>query len=246
MTRRVSVEWPDAAPFAGRDGRPIRLLATSDEVDSALEHLVNRAGLGQLDGVIGCGDLSPAWLAFLADAFRVPLVYVRGNHDRGGGWEQERPNAPRPMESGTLTDLAGIQIGGLEWPGVAQRGNERHPRRAWLDALRLAWRWLVRRLRRGQRPLVVISHAPPTGFGDAPRDPYHMGFDAYRWLLDRLRPPLWLHGHTTAASVEDLECRCRETKLVNVTGAVLVELTPPGTTTNGGWAGQSAQQKERA
>ena len=229
MTRRVTVEWPDPALFADRNGRPIRFLATSDEVDPALEHVVNRASLGQLDGVIGCGDLSPAWLAFLADAFGVPLLYVRGNHDRGGGWEQERPNAPGPMDSGTLTYLAGIPIGGLEWPGVGQPGNERHPRRAWLDALRLAWHWFVARRRRGVRVPMVISHAPPTGFGDAPRDPYHMGFDAYRWLLDRLRPPVWLHGHTTTASVEDLVSQCRNTTLVNVTGAVLLQLVPPGT-----------------
>ena len=239
MIRRVTVGWPDATPFADRDRRPIRFLATSDEVDAALENDVNRAALGQLDGVIGCGDLSPAWLAFLADAFRVPLVYVRGNHDRGGGWEEERPNAPRPMESGTLTYLAGIPIGGLEWPGVGEPGNARHPRRAWLDALRLALRWFLA-LRRGRpRVAIVISHAPPTGFGDAPRDPYHMGFDAYRWLLDRLQPPVWLHGHTTAASVEDLVSRCRGTTLVNVTGAVLVMLVPPGT--NGGDRAASGQ-----
>jgi hypothetical protein len=229
MTRRLTVEWPDPAPFEDRNGRPIRLLATSDEVDSGLEHAVNRAGLNPLDGVIGCGDLSPAWLAFLADAFGVPLVYVRGNHDRGGGWEQERPHAPGPMASGTLTQLAGIPVGGLEWPGVAQPGNARHTRRAWLDAFGLAWRWFVAGRRRGARVPMIISHAPPTGFGDAPRDAFHMGFDAYRWLLDHVKPPLWLHGHTTAASVEDLTCRCRNTTLVNVTGAVLLELLPPGT-----------------
>ena len=226
MTRRVTVEWPDPEPFAGRDGRPIRLLATSDEIDPALEHDVNRNALGQLDAVIGCGDLSPTWLGFLADAFAVPLVYVRGNHDRGGGWDEERTSAARPLPTGTLTSIAGIPVGGLEWPGVEKRGNARHPRYAWLDVLRLARSWFLARLRGNPQSLIVISHAPPTGFGDAPRDPYHAGFDAYRWLLDRLAPPLWLHGHTTAALVEDLVCRCGASTLVNVTGAVLVELTP--------------------
>jgi len=31
MTRRLSVTWPDPAPFAPRDGRPIRILADSDQ-----------------------------------------------------------------------------------------------------------------------------------------------------------------------------------------------------------------------
>jgi hypothetical protein len=46
-------------------------------------------------------------------------------------------------------------------------------------------------------------------------------------LLERLRPPLWLHGHTTTASVPSLVVQAGPTTVVNVTGAVLVELTPP-------------------
>src|SRR5205814_8813234 len=94
--------------------------------------------LGHLDDAIGCGDRSPEWLAFLADAFGAPLVYVRGNHDRGGGWEEERRVVPRPLETGGSTRLAGIPIAGLAWPGVERQGNERHPGLAWLDALRVA------------------------------------------------------------------------------------------------------------
>ena len=72
----------------------------------------------------------------------------------------------------------------------------------------------------------MISHAAPEGSGDAP-DLYHRGFRAYRMLLERLRPPLWLHGHTTTASVPSLVVQAGPTTVVNVTGAVLVELTPP-------------------
>ena len=231
MIRRLRVPWPDAAPFANRSGRPIRFLATSDEVDPALEHAVNRSAVGQLDGVIGCGDLAPEWLAFLADAFGVPLVYVRGNHDRGGGWEEEKPIAPRPLKAGGTTSLAGIAVAGLEWPGLERLGNERHSGLAWRDALRLARRALVARLSGRTGPLLVISHAPPAGAGDTPADPYHAGFGAYRWLMDRLRPPVWLHGHTTTASVPALLVHAGPTTLVNVTGAVVLELVPPESTT---------------
>jgi Icc-related predicted phosphoesterase len=233
VIRRVRIDWPDRRPFADRDDRPIRFLAASDEVDKALEQEVNRSALGHLDGVIGCGDLSPEWLAFLADAFGAPLVYVRGNHDRGGGWEEERRVAPRPLETGGSTRLAGIRIAGLAWPGVERQGNERHPGLAWLDALRVARRSLVAALTGRGQPVVVISHAPPAGAGDAPADPYHAGFGAYRWLLDRLRPPVWLHGHTTVASVPSLLVHNGSTTLVNVTGAVLLEIVPPGSNGRG-------------
>jgi Icc-related predicted phosphoesterase len=86
----------------------------------------------------------------------------------------------------------------------------------------------MRRATGRSEPLLVISHAPPEGAGDAPADAYHVGFAGYRWLLHRLRPPLWLHGHTTTASVPALVEHAGATTLVNVTGAVLVELRSSG------------------
>jgi hypothetical protein len=47
--------------------------------------------------------------------------------------------------------------------------------------------------------------------------------------LDSLQPPLWLHGHSTVAAVPALSLDVRSTRMVNVTGAVLVELVPPAT-----------------
>jgi len=226
MIRRFRLVWPDRRPFAGREGRPIRFLAASDETDPALEHEVNRTALGPIDGVIGCGDLEPDWLSFLADAFQAPLVYVRGNHDRGGAWEA-RHGVPVPLGPGDGTRLAGIAIAGLEWPGVSERSNQRSGGLAWSHALRVALRAVTARLRGRAEPFLVISHAPPAGAGDAATDAYHVGFPAYRWLMDRLHPPLWLHGHTTTASVTALEAVVGPTTLVNVTGAVLVELVPP-------------------
>ena len=64
------------------------------------------------------------------------------------------------------------------------------------------------------------------GVGDAP-DAYHVGFPAYRWLLDRLAPPVWLHGHTTTASVKRLVERSGRTVVANATGALVIELVTP-------------------
>ena len=74
--------------------------------------------------------------------------------------------------------------------------------------------------------VLVVSHAPPRDVNDD-HDRAHRGFTAFRWLVRRLRPPLWLHGHVTTASVPALRVDVAETTLVNVTGSVLVELLPP-------------------
>ena len=220
MTRRFTVRWPDPGPFAGRDGRPIRLLAASDEPDHTLENPSNRARLGPIDGIVGCGDLEPDWLAFLGDALGAPMAYVLGNHDRGLAWSAAQ-HVPDPLPSGTTAMLAGLRLVALPWPTAGSAGNVRDEGAAWRQSLRAGARLLF-----GRRPLLFVSHVPPLGAGDGP-DAYHRGFAGYRWLLNRTHPPLWLHGHVTTASVPTLRVDVGETMLVNVTGSVLVEVLPP-------------------
>ncbi|HET7676920.1 MAG TPA: metallophosphoesterase [Candidatus Limnocylindrales bacterium] len=222
MIRRVEVAWPDARPFAARGGRPIRMLAASDELDPALDHPRNRAELGELDLVVGCGDLEPDYLAFLGDAFGVPLLHVRGNHDRGIAWGTAERIVPEALPDGRIVEEASLSVAGLSWPGPADGRAVRDDLGAWRQVLPLALR-AVRR-----PPLLVLSHVPPRGLGDDLHDPFHAGFGAYRWLLERARPPLWLHGHTHCRPSRDRVERHGRTTLVNVTGAVLVELRPPG------------------
>jgi hypothetical protein len=222
MTRRVSLVWPNPRPFRGRGGGPIRILAASDEHDPALDHAANRDALGRIDLVVGCGDLSPEYLTFIGDAFPAPLVYVRGNHDHGGPWPalEQLPVATAGIDDQTLP---GVSLLGLPWPAVSRGIARRDERAAWRQVLggvglRLLWP--------GSAAWLVFSHAPPHDAGDTPDDPYHVGFAAYRTVLDRLRPRLWLHGHTTRAASPAPLVNHGPTTLVNVTGSVLVELRP--------------------
>ena len=87
------------------NSRPIRLLAVSDEVERAFDFEANRDALTPIDAILGAGDLKPEYLDFLANAFSVPLLYVLGNHDRGGGWNEEKHHVPEPMD-GAWHDVA--------------------------------------------------------------------------------------------------------------------------------------------
>lgn len=228
MTGFLSLEWPDVRPFARRRGRPIRLLAVSDEPDPALESEATREALSPVDIVVGCGDLEPSNMGFLADAFAAPLVYVRGNHDVGRGWQAERHLLPDPLPDGRIREEEGLRF--LPFSGSPQYAPHGRPgveqQVSGLDMWwRVFWSWPGAAL---QRPLLVITHAAPRGLNDA-ADQAHRGFTSFRWLRDRLRPPLWLHGHTALVrrGLDDRTQRHRETLLVNVTGAMLIELLPP-------------------
>jgi uncharacterized protein len=218
MIRRLAIDAPR------RHGvtldRPLRLLAVSDEPERALAEERNRSALEPIDAVLGCGDLEPDYLAFVADAFCVPLLYVRGNHDWGAAWDASH-QAPLPLD-GRFERVGGLTIAGLAWPTAIRGRAERDESDAWLQAVGVAGRSLLRR----QRPQIIISHAPPQGAGDA-ADAYHRGFAGYRWLCRRLRPMLWLHGHTTVASSRHWRTTLGPTELVNTTGAVMIEIRPP-------------------
>lgn len=230
MTGRLRVVWPDPAPFVGRDGEPIRILAISDEPDPALDSPSTRDGLGPIDLIIGAGDLQPEYLSFVTDAFGVPLRYVRGNHDVGAAWRHtERATLPEPMPDGTVITECGVRLIGFSGsPVYSGRGHEVSGWRMWTTAMRA---WLGAR---GVRPLLVVSHAPPRDVNDDD-DLAHRGFPAFRWFAKQLAPPLWLHGHTALVrrGIDDRCARLGETLVFNCTGATLVELHAPGPMADG-------------
>ena len=126
MTRTLTVVWPDPKAFEGRDGAPIRLLAVSDDVDPALDYAINRDKIGRVDAIVGAGDLEPSYLGFLGDAFGAQVAYIRGNHDRGGHWEETLLAAPHPLSSGQLVEVEGITVAPFEWPGLRHDGATRN------------------------------------------------------------------------------------------------------------------------
>jgi hypothetical protein len=224
VTKHLQLAWPDPALFATRGGRPVRILALSDEVEPSIESPTAVESLGPVDFIVGAGDLGPEYLDRVAHRFNAPLLFVRGNHDAGIAWRNVAPLLlPEPLPDGRPVTEAEIRIVGFSGSPVYTGGPMQvHGLDMWLRVLPA---WLRAR---GRRPLLVVTHAAPRGLGDADDLP-HRGFTAFRWLLDRLKPPLWLHGHTALVR-RGLDERCvrhEGTLLYNCTGATLIELLPP-------------------
>ena len=225
MTDRLTLRWPDPAPFVARDGDPIRILAVSDEPDPTLDSAVTRNRIGTVDLVIGAGDLEPDYLSFVTDAFGdAPLRYIRGNHDVGAAWSAtRRALLPEPMRDGHVVEEAGLRLLGFSGsPVYNDRGMQVSALGMWLRVLRSS------SAAQRARPVLVVTHAPPRDMNDD-NDRAHRGFTAFRWLVGRVAPPLWLHGHTALVrrGIDDRCTRHNGTLFYNCTGATLIELHPP-------------------
>jgi hypothetical protein len=228
-----------------------RVLAVSDEVD---EGLCADPGLARdAELILACGDLPFDYLDYLMNALDVPLVFVPGNHDPDiSGYRASRsgltlraglPTSPpwpagAACADGRVVDAAGLRLAGLGGspryrPGPNQYTERQQRRRARAMGRRAAWR----KRRDGKGVDVLLTHAPPRGFGDGDDAP-HQGFAALLPLVARLQPALLLHGHVAVYGPAATDRRLGGTIVRNVTGRHLFDVEPGGQpipAAEGGW-----------
>ena len=161
----------------------------------------------------------------MADAFHAPLRYVRGNHDVGPAWAHtERKLLPEPMRDGEI-DQRGDRLrlmGFSGSPRYNQRGMQVSAIGMWAKVVS-SWP-RARRARADHR-----RHPCAAARRERRRRPRASRLPAFRWLVDRIAPPLWLHGHTALVrrGIDDRMAAHNGTTFYNCTGATLVELMPP-------------------
>ena len=165
----------------------MKLLLLSDVESPYLWDYYRPGRLAEYDLMLSCGDLKASYLSFLVTMGRSRLLYVRGNHDAN-----YRTNPPEGCEciEDKLVTVNGLRIlglgGSLWYNGGANQYTERQMRRR-------LWRagWAVRRAGGVD---IVLTHAPPRGYGDA-EDAAHRGFECFEDFLNKYEPKYLVHGH---------------------------------------------------
>ena len=61
----------------------MKILVIADEESQKIWDFFRKEDYADIDLVISCGDLKADYLSFLASFSKVPILYVRGNHDDG-------------------------------------------------------------------------------------------------------------------------------------------------------------------
>ena len=196
----------------------MRILTVSDVIDVSLYPDLDADRFLSIDLVLACGDLPPEYLSFLVDALKVPLYYVRGNHDIR--YDTKPPMGACSAHS-KVVQFRGVNILGLDgshwYNGGPNQYTEWQMRFMVLRMLPSIWR-------RGGID-IIMTHASPRFIHDA-EDPCHRGFGVYRWLIRRFQPQYFIHGHIHRHFNDDSEriTRIGSTRVVNAYGFYQIEI----------------------
>ena len=196
----------------------MKVLVISDRESPYLWDHYQPGRLKEYDLILSCGDLKSSYLSFLVTMGRAPLLYVHGNHDTH--YEQSPPEGCDCIDDVIYT-YQGLRILGLG--GCPEYNGGRHQYTEKQMELRIRKLWW--KLKRSGGVDIVVTHAPPTGYGDG--DDYaHRGFDCFLPLLEKYKPKYLIHGHVHLNYGADIsrELVCGETKIINAYERYILEI----------------------
>lgn len=178
----------------------MKILALSDRVvDTVYSPRVVEL-YGDVDLIIGCGDLPYYYLEYVATMLPARVVYVYGNHDnsqyKSDGRVVTAPEGCTSLEDRVM-DLNGVTLAGL---GGSMRYNREGSHQYTEDQMRarvagLAPSLVAQRVTKGRALDILVTHSPPLGIHDG-EDLPHRGFKGLLTLMRYARPKFMLHGHT--------------------------------------------------
>lgn len=213
----------------------MKILALSDEVVEHIYHPRVKERFGDMNLVVGCGDLPDYYLEFVASMLNVPVLHVPGNHDlppsaadRIGAVQGALPRDCGNLD-GCVVHEQGLLLAGLGGSVRYRPDGMNQYTQGEMEGrvLRMAPRLWLNRVRHGRALDVLIAHAPPKGIHDG-TDPAHVGFAAFNRFIAHFRPRFFLHGHShvwrrdavTATQVGD-------TTVLNVCPYRVIEISSP-------------------
>jgi Icc-related predicted phosphoesterase len=197
----------------------VKILVVADEESAYLWDHYRPGRLAGIDLILSAGDLKPEYLSFLVTMANRPLLYVHGNHD---AVYQKRPPEGCDCIDDKLVTVNGLRILGLGGARMYNGGPYQYTEKQMERRIRrLRWK-----LHRSKGVDIVLTHAPPAGYGDA-EDIAHRGFEAFLPLMDRYQPSYLIHGHVHKSySVHTFsrEVQYASTTVLNGAGRTILEI----------------------
>jgi len=198
----------------------MKILFLADHEDPAYWDYFKPDRLRDIDLIISCGDLDANYLEFLVTMTKIPVLYVRGNHD--SDYDNNPPLGCISLED-RVVKINGLRILGLGGsmryhPTRSDMFTESEMRRRIMRVQRYIWRY--------QGFDLMVTHAPAKGYGDL-EDLPHRGFECFNYLLNKYHPKIMAYGHAHkeySSKFKRVIEHPSGTKLINAWKSCVVEI----------------------
>jgi Icc-related predicted phosphoesterase len=210
----------------------VKILFVSDRVVNRLYSPNIKNRYGDVDLIVGCGDLPYYYLEYLVSMLNRPMPFVHGNHDP---LEEYLPDGTSISGPGGGKNIHGqiyiqnnIIFAGLEGSIRYKNGPFQYTQgQMWFNIYQLVPHLLVNKLRYGRYLDILVAHSPPYGIHNG-EDHTHRGFKAFLWFMQVFKPRYLIHGHRHVYSpCEDTETLYMETKVINIYPFRILEIEAP-------------------
>jgi Icc-related predicted phosphoesterase len=208
----------------------LKILAVSDIVDDRLYTSQFSEHFGNVEMILGCGDLPYAYLEFLVSSLNVPLLYVPGNHDPA--YNEKNPTSY--AQGGDYLDGKVLLVKGLNIAGIGGSirykpggPNQYTQSQMYARMARFSPRLLWHLSRHAHILDIFIAHSPPRGINDD-EDHAHQGFLAFNDFIQTFKPRFFLHGHTMVykSNIVSNITKVGKTEVINVYPYRVLDISP--------------------
>jgi len=212
----------------------MKILCVADTVAPLVYSSHIKERFGDIDLVIGAGDLPIEYLEFITSSLNKPVVFVFGNHNlkrlnyfKRSVFSLDEPalNEPLvPMDSfgsiyidNRVIRVKNLLIGGLGGSIRYNNGENQFTEfQMYLKIFRMIPRMIWNRLFNGRYIDVLVTHSAPFGINDRD-DNCHRGFKSFLWFMKTFQPRFLLHGHIHLYDQNAIrESAYMQTRIINV------------------------------
>lgn len=217
----------------------MRILVLSDQESEYLWDHFEKEKLEGMDLILSCGDLKAEYLSFLATFSKVPILYVRGNHD--ARYAKKPPGGCDCIED-QIVEYRGLRIMGL---GGSQKYRPDTPNMFTEKEMAKRIRKLWWPLRRTKGVDILLTHSPALGQGDA-EDLPHRGFACFLQFMEKYKPRFMIHGHVHANYTYKFvrERVYESTRIINAYERYIIEIPDSDVNTNTKLIWKTKRRKE--
>ncbi len=195
----------------------MKILFLSDEESPVFWDYFRKEQFADIDLIVSCGDLKAEYLSFLTTMTTLPVLYVKGNHDK---YDVNVPEGCICIEDDIYV-FQGVRILGLGGcqrynNGINQYTEKQMSRRIAKLRFKLWW---------SKGFDILVTHAPALGVNDA-EDLCHRGFACFLDLVEKYCPKYLVHGHVHLSYGHQMvrEAMIGETKVINAYNYYIVEI----------------------